>query len=79
MLCLAFGMEFQDELEDANEDSKHYEAASFNYEILEIEDGHDKFLLTQNPEALMDEEGLRFSSFKGQNFIIPDGECERFK
>ncbi|MBP7984202.1 MAG: AAA family ATPase [Bacteroidaceae bacterium] len=66
----------QDELEDANEDSKHYEAASFNYEILEIEDGHDKFLLTQNPEALMDEEGLRFSSFKGQNFIIPDGECE---
>ncbi len=64
----------QDESEDSKEQAKQYDAANFNYEILSIIDGQDKFLITQNPEALMDEEGLRFGTFKGQNFIIPNGD-----
>lgn len=65
----------QDEADDTNDkEIKQYDAVNFNYEILDVKDGHDRFLLTMNPEALMDEEGLRFGSFKGQNFIIPDGD-----
>ena len=67
----------QDEADDTNDkEIKQYDAVNFNYEILDIKDGHDRFLLTMNPEALMDEEGLRFGSFKGQNFIRKYFSCE---
>ena len=67
-------------IQDENEDSddaelaKQYYAVNFNYEIVDVVDTHDRFLVTLNPEALMDEEGLRFGSFKGQNFVIPNDE-----
>lgn len=66
----------QDENEETNgtEEIKQYNAANFNYEIKDIADAHDRFLVTLNPEALMDEEGLRFGSFKGQSFVVPNGE-----
>ena len=64
----------QDEIDETEISEKNeaiqYDAVNFNYEIREIIDTHDRFLVTLNPEALLDEEGLRFGSFKGQNFIV---------
>ena len=63
----------QDE-NDGDDNDKQYDAVNFNYEIVDVVDAHDRFLVTLNPEALMDEEGLRFGSFKGQSFVAPNGE-----
>lgn len=66
----------QDEILDEKETTNQiiYDSINFNCEIKEILDAHDRFLVTLNPEALIDQEGLRFGSFKGQNFVVPDGE-----
>ena len=66
----------QDENDEVgnNEGDNKYEAVRFEYEIKKIDDSRDRFLVTLNSEALLDEEGLRFGSFKGQNFVVPIGE-----
>ena len=64
-----------DEDDDTQNESKQYDAIKFNYKLITENDSCDRFLVTLNPEALMDQEGLRFGSFRGQNFVIPvDGE-----
>lgn len=64
-----------DEDDDTQNENKQYDAISFNYELRTVNDSCDRFLVTLNPEALMDQEGLRFGSFRGQSFIIPvDGK-----
>jgi superfamily I DNA and/or RNA helicase/predicted RNA-binding protein with RPS1 domain len=64
----------KDEDSVSNEDNQ-YDAVTFNYELRAVDDSCDRFLVTLNPEALMDQEGLRFGSFRGQNFIVPlDGK-----
>lgn len=66
----------QDEEEDDTQnENKQYDAINFNYELRTVNDSCDRFLVTLNPEALMDQEGLRFGSFRGQNFVVPfDGK-----
>ena len=64
-----------DEDDDTQNENKQYDAITFNYELRTVNDSCDRFLVTLNPEALMDQEGLRFGSFRGQSFIIPvDGK-----
>ena len=53
-----------------------YEPAYFHWQIKDVRDGCDRFLLTLNEEALLDREGLRFSSLRGQSFIIPNGDSD---
>ena len=64
-----------DEDDDTQNENKQYDSINFNYELKTVNDSYDRFLVTLNPEALMDQEGLRFGSFRGQNFVIAvDGE-----
>lgn len=51
-----------------------YEPAYFHWQIKDIREGCDRFLLTLNEEALLDREGLRFGSLRGQSFVIPNGD-----
>lgn len=51
-----------------------YDPAIFHWQIKDVRDGCDRFLLTLNEEALLDREGLRFGSLRGQSFVIPNGE-----
>lgn len=53
------------------QENETYDAVNFNFETRNVKDGCDRFLISLNSEALMDQEGLRFGSFKGQNFVIP--------
>lgn len=53
-----------------NEECIEYEPAYFNWQIKEIREGCDRFLLTLNEESLLDREGLRFGSLRGQSFVI---------
>lgn len=55
-------------------ESTQYEPAYFNWKIREIQDGRDRFLLSLNEDALLDREGLRFGSLRGQSFVISNGE-----
>lgn len=69
----------EDEIEDGIdeedfENQEKFDAINFSYGLRAVKDGGDRFLITLNPEALMDQEGLRFGSFKGQNFIISYGD-----
>ena len=57
-----------------NEECIEYEPAYFNWQIKEIREGCDRFLLTLNEEALLDREGLRFGSLRGQSFVIHNGD-----
>ena len=57
-----------------NEECIEYEPAYFNWQIKEIREGCDRFLLTLNEEALLDSEGLRFGSLRGQSFVIHNGD-----
>lgn len=57
-----------------NEECIEYEPAYFNWQIKEIREGWDRFLLTLNEEALLDREGLRFGSLRGQSFVIHNGD-----
>ena len=57
-----------------NEEHIEYEPAYFKWQIKEIREGCDRFLLTLNEEALLDREGLRFGSLQGQSFVIHNGD-----
>ena len=57
-----------------NGDCVEYEPAYFHWQIKDIREGCDRFLLTLNEEALLDREGLRFGSLRGQSFVIPNGD-----
>ena len=61
---------------DVGDNGEHveYEPASFHWQIKDIREGCDRFLLTLNEEALLDREGLRFGSLRGQSFVIPNGD-----
>lgn len=63
------GIQDEEDNSTSSENTK-YDAVTFNYSIRDINDC-DRFLVTMNPEALMDQEGLRFGSFRGQNFMVP--------
>lgn len=56
-----------------NKEHIEYEPAYFKWQIKEIREGCDRFLLTLNEEALLDREGLRFGSLQGQSFVIHNG------
>lgn len=68
------GIQDDNDGQDGHDESKKFDAVDFTYEVVDILDGYDRFLVTLNPEALMDEEGLRFGSFKGQRFVAEIGE-----
>ena len=57
-----------------NDESIEYDPAYFHWQIKDIREGSDRFLLTLNEEALHDREGLRFGSLRGQSFVIPNGD-----
>lgn len=57
-----------------NEECIEYEPAYLNWQIKETREGCDRFLLTLNEEALLDREGLRFGSLRGQSFVIHNGD-----
>lgn len=61
---------------DIGDNGEHieYEPACFHWQIKDIREGCDRFLLTLNEEALLDREGLRFGSLRGQSFVIPNGD-----
>lgn len=61
---------------DIGDNGEHieYEPASFHWQIKDIRESCDRFLLTLNEEALLDREGLRFGSLRGQSFVIPNGD-----
>lgn len=61
---------------DIGENGEHfeYEPVYFHWQIKDIREGCDRFLLTLNEEALLDREGLRFGSLRGQSFVIPNGD-----
>lgn len=61
---------------DIGDNGEHieYEPAYFHWQIKDIREGGDRFLLTLNEEALLDREGLRFGSLRGQSFVIPNGD-----
>lgn len=57
-----------------DEELDNYEAVDFSFDISIPEDDEDRFLLSLNNESLLDKEGLRFGSLRGQGFILPDGD-----
>lgn len=59
-----------DEDNDTQNENKRYDAINFNYELKTVNDSCDRFLVTLNPEALMDQEGLRFGSFPLGNYVF---------
>lgn len=61
---------------DIGDNGEHveYEPAYFHWQIKDIREGCDRFLFTLNEEALLDREGLRFGSLRGQSFVIPNGD-----
>ena len=61
---------------DIGDNGEHieYEPAYFHWQIKDIRESCDRFLLTLNEEALLDREGLRFGSLRGQSFVIPNGD-----
>lgn len=51
-----------------------YPSINFNVDIFEVIDGKDTFYASMDAASLLDNEGLRFGSMRGQSFLI-DGEA----
>lgn len=69
----------QDGDPDQDEDGrlKEFAPAHFTYSIRYPKERADRFLASLDQEAMMDKEGLRFGSLRGQNFIVKDGDGVR--
>lgn len=68
-------------LPDNNEDGEifEYNPAHFNFSVRENDEGIDTFYATINAESMLDDEGVRFSSLRGQSFVVSfDGKTVPF-
>lgn len=52
--------------------TKEYDKVSFTSEVIIPDDGLDRFIFQMDTDALLDNEGIRYGSLKGQNFITND-------
>lgn len=63
-------------LPDTTEDGKtiEYCATNFNFAMQAPDDGLDTFYATINAESMLDVEGIRFGSMRGQSFTVEYGD-----
>ena len=47
-----------------------YAPVNFNVHVAEVEDGKDTFYASMDAASLLDSEGLRFGSLRGQSFLV---------
>lgn len=52
--------------------TKEYEKVSFTSELVLPNEGQDRFIFQMDIDALLDNEGIRYGSLKGQSFIAND-------